>query len=99
MNSGAFSTNRLPGDNFLSGALVGFIGGGALSLSEFKSGSIDKKAALKKTLKFGLNGAFATGFAISASNNIVRKNYGAAIGDLAVGLALIAITNNVIKEN
>lgn len=94
----SFSTNRLPGDNFLSGALLGLIGGGALNYAAYKKGEIDGADAVKKTLKFSVNSAIAAGFAISASNNFVRKNYLGAASDLALGLGLLALSNKYLDK-
>ncbi len=94
----SFSTNRLAGDNFLSGALLGFIGGGALNYAAYKKGEIEGADALKKTLQFSLNSAITAGFAISASNNFVRKNYLGAVGDVALGLGLLALSNKYLSQ-
>ncbi|ANE34159.1 hypothetical protein CHL_0803 [Campylobacter hyointestinalis subsp. lawsonii CCUG 27631] len=92
-----FSSSRLPGDNFLSGALIGFISSGAFYYKEIKDAKIDPKNAVKKTIKFSLESGIVAGFGISASNNIVRGEYSKAALNLALGITLVGITNKFIN--
>ena len=90
-----FSTQRLPGDNFLSGALLGLMVSGSTNLNAFENNQKTKQEAIKDTIKFSLQTAIATGFAVKTANNIVRKNYSSALLNLAVGASLIYLTQKI----
>lgn len=89
-----FSANRLPSDHFLSGGLLGLIGGLAISFNE----NLDTKSAIKKTLKLTIEGSLATGLTILASNSIAQKKYLKAGMNIGAGLFLIKITNDILKD-
>ena len=93
-----FSTNRLPGDHFLSGALIGGIGAAALNLPKIKSGELSKSKALKSTIKCSINGAIVAGFAIKAANNFVNARGFVGLSDVAVGISLLMISNKLLKD-
>lgn len=88
------STTRLPADNFISGALLGAMTAGAIEYSS--QNSTTQKA--KNIAKVGLIGGIAASFSISASNNIVSKNYTNAIIDIALGVGLIGATEYLFKS-
>ena len=93
-----FSTNRLPGDHFLSGALIGGISAAALNLPKLKNGELSKSEAIKSTIKYSINGAIVAGFAIKAANNFVNARAFAGLTDVAVGVSLLMISNKLLKD-
>lgn len=88
------STSRLPADNFISGALLGVISAAAIEYSAKNSTS----TKIKNVAKIGIMGGIAASFSISASNNIVSKNYTNAVVDIALGIGLIATTEYFLKS-
>lgn len=88
------STSRLPADNFISGALLGAMSAGAIEYNS--TNSIQQKA--KNIAKVGLIGGIAASFSISASNNLVSRNYANAIADIALGVGLISVTEYFFKS-
>lgn len=99
MNSPAlFSSTRLPFDHFLSGSLIGAMGGAALNYEELKEGKISTNTFAKRVLKFSLDGGIATSIGIFASNSIVKGNYLNALGGVLLGASLLTLSNKITKK-
>lgn len=89
------STSRLPADHFISGALFGGMTATALEFYNNKQSS--SKDKVKNISKFAIEGGIATSLSISASNNIVQKQYLSAAFDMALGIGLILAIENILK--
>lgn len=91
-----FSTARLPLDNFLSGGLIGAMGGFAFNYKEYEEKKIDAKELSKRTLKVTLDGAIVTGFGIYVSNMLVEGKFLNATLGAASGVALMILNEKLI---
>lgn len=89
------STNRLPADHFISGALFG--GMSASALEFYSNKDTTTKDKVKNITKFAIEGGVATSLSISASNKLVQKQYLNAAFDIAVGVGLILAIENILK--
>lgn len=88
------STDRLPADHFISGALFS-----GMTVAGFSMYNKEKMTAqkIKEVGKFALEGGIATALSISASNKIVTKNYAGAAFDVALGVGMIIAIENILK--
>ncbi|WP_298945700.1 Cys/Met metabolism pyridoxal-phosphate-dependent enzyme [uncultured Campylobacter sp.] len=92
------STTRLPLDHMISGALIGAIAAGGVGILNYKKGSASKAEVVAKTTKTAIQGGIVTACAISASNKLVSARYFAAAVTVAVGIAGVVATENLIKN-
>ena len=92
------STTRLPADHMISGALIGAIAAGGVSILNYKKGKVSKAGAIAETTKIALQGGIVTACAISASNKLVSARYFAAATTVAVGILGVIATERLIKN-
>lgn len=91
------SSDRLPLDHFISGALIGGMSGFAM---DYKTGKQNTSQLIKNSLKMAVGGGVVAAAGIGASNALVKGELLKAGAYIATGVATLVVLEKIfIKDD
>jgi hypothetical protein len=85
----------------VSGTIASAAIAGGMHYNQVQKGTLDKKAAIRTTIKLSLQGGVATGAAIAAANHLGKSNFFGVLSALSIGVAgvyAIEKINDYVQE-